>query len=132
MTVSDCLDFSRWEFVVTLVIVSTRSDSNLFARESCSAMKSVFVWNCGNCNLAFKLGTRGHTVEPEVTQEVARKKWSEALCFSKSMSKIVTIFDSDFQIILDQTTKNMISPRRKPFFARNPISWILKFARLCA
>ena len=35
MIVSDCLDFSHWEFVVTLVIASTRSDSNRFARESC-------------------------------------------------------------------------------------------------
>ena len=47
------------------------------------------------------------------------------------MSKMVTIFDIDFQIILDQTTTKIVtSRRRKPFFACNPISWILKLARL--
>ena len=56
-----------------------------------------------NALSAFKLGS-GHTVEPEVTQGVARKKWSETLCLRKSMSNMVTIFDSDFQIVLDQTT----------------------------
>ena len=46
---------------------------------------------------------------------------------------MVTMFDSDLQMILDQTTKkNVISPRRKLFLACNPKSWILKFARLRA
>ena len=49
------------------------------------------------------------------------------------MSKMVTMFDSDLQMILDQTTKRCDFALAKTLFLHaTQRSWILKFARLRA
>ena len=87
-------------------------------------------WNCGNSNLAFKLGTQ---LNQRWRKRSRAKNGPKPCVFANPCQRWSPCLTVIYRWFLIRPQKDVISPWRKPLFLHaTQRSWILKFARLRA